>query len=67
MEHLREASHTNFVFPTGNLLDRLGKRCHKFTHLLHFQSYSISQSREQKDLNDSNKFLHLIGPIIEQR
>ena len=67
VRHLREASHTNFVFPNGNLSDQLGKRSHKFTHTLHFQSYCICESCEQEDLNSSNKFLHLIGPIIEQR
>ena len=67
VRHLREASYTNFVFPTGNLSDQLGKRCHKFTHQLNFQSYCIHQSYEQEDFNGSNKYLHLIGPIIQQR
>ena len=61
----------NFVFPAVNrtclitvikILDKLRKRCHKFTHML-----QLSQSCEQEDLNSSNKFLHLIGPITEQR
>ena len=42
-------------------LDKLRKRYHKFTYIL-----QLSQSREQ-DFHNSNKFLHLIGPIIEQR
>ena len=65
--HLREPSHTNFAFPTEYLSDQLGKRCHKFTYILHFQSYCVYQSCEQEDFNGSNKFLHLIGPIIELR
>ena len=44
------------------LLDKLRKYCHKFTHIL-----QLSQSCEQEDFNSSNKFLHLIGPIIKQR
>ena len=27
----------------------------------------LSQSSEQEDFNSSNKFLQMIGPIIEQR
>ena len=52
MWHLREASHNNFVFPTGNLSDQQGKRCHKFTHVLHFQSYCIYQLCEQENFNN---------------
>ena len=44
------------------LLDKLRKRYHKFIYIL-----QLSQSREQEDFHNSNKFLHLIGPIIEQR
>ena len=33
MWYLREVSHTNSVFPTGNLSDQQGKRCHKFRHI----------------------------------
>ena len=44
------------------LLDKLRKRYHKFTYIL-----QLSQSREQEDFHNSNKFLYLIGPIIEQR
>ena len=65
MWHLREASRTNFVFLTWNLPDQLGKR-HKFKHILHFQSYCIYQSCEEEDFNGSNRFLHLIAPIIER-
>ena len=64
---LREASHTNFFYSNGNLSDQLRKCCHKFTHILHFQSYRKYQSCEQEDFNSINKFLHLIGSIIEQR
>ena len=41
------------------LLDKLRKRCYKFTHIL-----LLSLSCEQDDLNSSNKFLHLTKPII---
>ena len=41
------------------LLDKLRKR-HKFTHILQLPC-------EQEDFNSSNKFLHVIVPITEQR
>ena len=51
-----------FSYYSNINLDQLRKPCHKFTHIL-----QLSQSCEQENLNSSNKFLHLIGPIIEQR
>ena len=56
---IRNFSQRNFVFPTQNLSDQQGKRCHKFTHILHFQSYRIYQSCEQEDFSGSNKFRRL--------
>ena len=41
---------------------KLRKRCHKFTH-----TFQLSRSCEQEDFSSSNKFLHLTGPITEQR
>ena len=57
---------SHFVLPTGNLSDQLGKRGHKFTHKLHFQAYYIYQSCEPVVFISCNKFLHLIGPVLEQ-
>ena len=62
VQFLRETSRTNFVFPTQHLSDQQGKRCHNFTHMLHFQSYCMYQSCEQEDFSGSNKFLYLIRP-----
>ena len=62
VQFLRETSHANLVFRTQNLSDQQGKCCHKFTHMLHFQSYCIYQSCEQEDFSGSNKFLCLIRP-----
>ena len=56
-----------WFFTAGNLSDQLENRCHKITRILFFQSFCIYQSCEQVDFNGSNKLLHLIGPIIEQR
>ena len=53
-------------YPTGNLSDQLEKRCHKFTHILHFPSNCIYQSYGQENVNDGIKFLQPIGAITEQ-
>ena len=43
------------------LLVKLRKHFHNVTHTL-----QLPQLCEQEDFDSSNKFLHLIGPIIEQ-
>ena len=58
----KKASYTNFLFPTGNLSDQLGKLSHKFIHIMHFHA---SQYANKKILRTAISF-PIFGPIIEQ-
>ena len=67
MGHLRDTSHTNFVFPTQNPSDQQGKRFAINLHIYCIFNHIAYINREQEDFNGGNKFLYLIGSIIEQR
>ena len=35
----------NFLFPTGNLSDQLGKLCHKFIHIMYFHASQYASKK----------------------